>query len=141
MAPKLAAHQDAIFLNGKLFARSRRSTTSASQLELDPESLRLVEYDYQQFVRAGARLSGRRQGRRSRRFNEEDATLEAQFINQLLAATKAGALVTVERGRPRRACRTTNSRRRRWPPRGAGSTASGLIPLQNTTQQPDAGRR
>jgi peptidyl-dipeptidase Dcp len=51
-APRLAAQQDAIYLNSKLFARVKAVYDQRASLHLDPESLRLVEYDYQQFVKA-----------------------------------------------------------------------------------------
>jgi peptidyl-dipeptidase Dcp len=56
-APKLAAHQDAIYLNAKLFARVSAIYKLREALKLDPESLRLVEVTYENFVRAGANLS------------------------------------------------------------------------------------
>src|SRR5450755_4549267 len=55
-APKLAAHQDAIHLNTKLFQRVDAVYKQRASLKLDPESLRLVEYTYDQFVHAGANL-------------------------------------------------------------------------------------
>src|SRR6185437_12100634 len=52
-APRLSAVQDAIYLNTKLFARLKTIYEMRHSLGLDPESLRLIEYDYQQFVKAG----------------------------------------------------------------------------------------
>jgi len=52
-APRLAAHQDAIYLNSRLFARVKAVYEQRASLHLNPESLRLVEYDYQQFVKGG----------------------------------------------------------------------------------------
>ena len=43
MAPKLAAHRDQIFLNGRLFERIKAVYDQRNDLDLDPESLRLVE--------------------------------------------------------------------------------------------------
>jgi len=45
-APKLAAHQDAIFLDPKLFQRVATIYQERPTLKLDPELLRLVEYSY-----------------------------------------------------------------------------------------------
>src|SRR5436853_4570748 len=56
-APKLAAHQDAIFLNPKLFARVKAIYNSREAARLDPESRQLLKIYYMQFVHAGARLS------------------------------------------------------------------------------------
>src|SRR2546423_2128278 len=57
MAPKLAAHQDAIHLNGPLFKRVQTLYDNRDKLGLDPESSWLVERYYKDFVRAGAKLS------------------------------------------------------------------------------------
>src|SRR4029077_18079130 len=67
MAPKLAAHEDAIHLNSELFARVQTiynnrdkfaaANPSGGGLGLDPESNWLVERYYKDFVRAGAKLS------------------------------------------------------------------------------------
>ena len=91
IAPQLAAHDDTIHLNGKLFARIEAVHAGRDRLALDAESLRLVEFQHQQFVLAGARLSAPDKGR-LKALNEEDASLSARFITQLLAASKDGAL-------------------------------------------------
>ena len=57
MAPKRSAHDDRILLNSKLFARVKAINDQRDILELNPESLRLVERYYADFVRAGAQLS------------------------------------------------------------------------------------
>ncbi len=57
ISPKLAAHEDAIYLNPKLWGRVRSIYDRRDSLGLDPESKRLVESYYRDFVRAGARLS------------------------------------------------------------------------------------
>ena len=54
----MAAHQDAIFLNSKLFRRVETIYNQRESLKLDPEkSSRLVNYYHQAFVHAGAKLS------------------------------------------------------------------------------------
>ena len=98
IAPKLAAHQDAIHLNPKLFARIEAVYQQRHALKLDPEALRLVEYDHQEFVHAGARLSDADKTQ-LKKLNEEESTLSAQFSNKLLAATNAGALVVDDKAR------------------------------------------
>jgi peptidyl-dipeptidase Dcp len=55
-APKLAAQQDAIFLNARLFARVQAVYKSREKKNLDPESRRLLDIYYKQFVHAGANL-------------------------------------------------------------------------------------
>src|SRR5580700_3526853 len=53
LAPKLAAHADAIYLNPKLFARVKAIYNHRASLHLDAESQRLVEIVYDRFVHAG----------------------------------------------------------------------------------------
>src|SRR6266540_5513411 len=53
-SPKLAAHQDAIFLNPKLFTRVKAIYDQRNSLNLDAESTYLVQRYYRNFIRAGA---------------------------------------------------------------------------------------
>ena len=62
-APKLAAHEDAIYLDSQLYRRVEAIYQERAALKLDPESLRLVEYYHREFVHAGANLSERGQDR------------------------------------------------------------------------------
>lgn len=134
-APKLAAHQDAIYLNTKLFQRVKTIYDEHTKLNLDNESLRLVSYYYRQFVHAGANLSAEEKTK-LKKLNEEEATLTAKFNNMLLAGTKAGALIVSD---------TTELAGLSAAELDAASQAAAtrglsgkwLIPLQNTTQQPD----
>ena len=57
LAPKIAAHEDAIHLNKKLFERVAAIHERRDTLKLDAESLRLVEVTYDDFVHAGANLA------------------------------------------------------------------------------------
>lgn len=91
-APKLAAHADAIHLNDKLFQRIQTVYDQRDSLKLDPESQRLIEVVYRNFVLAGAKLSEADKAK-LKDYNKEESTLEAQFNNKLLAASKDGALV------------------------------------------------
>ena len=100
-APRLAATQDAINLNPKLFARLKTVYEKRASLDLDPESLRLVEWDYQQFVKAGANLSEADKDK-LKKINEEDSTLENAFMNQAAGGRQSRRLL--DHG-PRRACR------------------------------------
>src|SRR5262252_258738 len=133
-APKLAAHKDAIFLDSKLFHRVETIYKQRESLRLDPESLRLVEYYYKEFVHAGANLSDADKAE-LKKLNEEESTLSAAFSTKLLAATKAGAFVTTDKNA---LAGLSDSRLK-----GAAQAAQDrkvdgyVIPLQNTTQQPD----
>jgi peptidyl-dipeptidase Dcp len=134
MAPKLAAHQDAIYLNDKLFKRVDALFQKRNELNLDPESLRLVEYYHQQFEIAGANLSEENKTK-LKKLNEEDASLSTKFTNQLLAAAKKGALVSANEAELAGLSKADldaaaqaakeNNMAGKW-----------MFPLQNTTQQP-----
>src|SRR6185312_1791695 len=56
-APRLAAHQDAIYLNPKLFARVKAIYDARAGLAGRPEARQLVEVYYEEFIHAGAQLS------------------------------------------------------------------------------------
>ena len=116
MAPKLAALQDAIFLNPKLFERVEAIYETRATLKLDPESLRLVEFYRQQFVHAGAKLSDADKAT-LKQLNERDAALSAKFVNQLLAGDEGGR---AGRGRQGRAGRVRAGRARRGGAGGEG---------------------
>jgi peptidyl-dipeptidase Dcp len=92
MAPKLAAHRDAIYLDPLLFARVKTLYEGRAGLGLDPESLRLLERYRTQFIRAGAALSEPDKAK-LRKMNEELSTLTTQFQQNLLKATGEAAVV------------------------------------------------
>ncbi|WP_130617361.1 peptidyl-dipeptidase Dcp [Dyella amyloliquefaciens] len=133
-APKFAEHQDAIVMNDKLFKRIQTIYDQRDSLKLDPESKRLVEVTYSNFVRGGAKLSDADKAK-MKDLNKEESTLSTQFTNKLLAATKAGALVVDDKakldglsdGDIAAAVEAAKARKLdgKW-----------VIPLQNTTQQP-----
>jgi len=91
-APKLASHQDTIYLNPKLFARVRSIYDARNTLGLDRESKYLVERYYKNFVRAGALLNDADKVT-LRSINQEEAKLTTQFRDHVLADTNAGALI------------------------------------------------
>ncbi|RYY30179.1 MAG: peptidyl-dipeptidase Dcp [Sphingobacteriaceae bacterium] len=134
-APKLSANNDATYLNTKLFKRVETVYQKRNNLKLDAESKRLLEYEYENFVLAGARLSETDKAK-LRTLNQEEASLRAKFSNQLLAGTKAAALVVDSReelaglSESAIAAAAQNAKT-------AGLTGKWLISLQNTTQQPD----
>jgi peptidyl-dipeptidase Dcp len=86
VAPKLAAHRDAILLDRRLYERVRSLYEQRDDLELDPESRWLLERYYTDFVRAGAQLSEADQ-QRLRELNQELSSLTTLFGNKLLADT------------------------------------------------------
>ncbi len=96
LAPKLAAHNDAIFLNPKLFARVSAIYNLRDAPGVDPESRRLIEVTYDQFIHSGANLSDADKAK-LRKLNEEISTLSDAFSSKLLAATKDAAFHTNSR--------------------------------------------
>jgi peptidyl-dipeptidase Dcp len=92
VAPQLTAHADAITLDPALFARLDALHAARHDLDLDPESLRLLERRHRDAVRAGARLDPAEQ-ERLRALNAELSTLAAEFGARLLADTNDSALV------------------------------------------------
>ena len=86
-APRLAAHNDAIYLDSHLFARVAAIYQQRDPLKLDPESQRLLEITYKKFVHAGANLSDSDKAK-LKKLNEEESTLSNAFKNKLLAATR-----------------------------------------------------
>ncbi len=91
-APKLAAHRDAIYLNPKLFARVTTIYDQRASLMLDPESNRLVERYYRDFVRSGAQLP-EADKTTLRALNKEASQLTTDFRKRVLAATNDAAIV------------------------------------------------
>ncbi len=133
-APKLAAHQDAIYLNAKLFSRVAAVYKQRESLKLDAESLRLLEVTYDAFVRSGANLSEANQTD-LKKLNEEIATLSNDFSTRLLAATKDGAYLTADKSA---LAGLSDSRIAAAVQAAQNRKQEGyVLPLQNTTQQPD----
>ncbi len=99
IAPKLAAHQDEINLDPKLFARIETIYEARDKLT-DPEQKRLAERYKDEFVRAGAQLSEREDGKPAlRKLNIEETTLSTKFHTQLVAAAAAAAVVVDDKAR------------------------------------------
>jgi peptidyl-dipeptidase Dcp len=92
MAPKLAAHEDAIMLDPVLFARFDAVYQQRASLKLDVEGLQLLERTYTLFVRAGAKLPPADKTK-LRELNEQIASLTTKFQQNVLKATKDSAVV------------------------------------------------
>ena len=134
IAPKLAAHFDAIHLNASLFARVKTIYDTRTTLGLDSVQQFLAARYYKDFVRAGALLSGADQTK-LRALNEEESKLSTDFQNRLLQATKAGGLVISNKSElagltdAEIAAAAAAAKDRKL-------DAKWVLPLQNTTQQP-----
>ncbi|WP_417471706.1 peptidyl-dipeptidase Dcp [Luteimonas mephitis] len=134
IAPKLAAHQDEINLDPKLFERVKAIYDQRDTLDLDPVQKRLVERDYDDLVRAGAQLSDADKAT-MRKLNVEESSLSTKFHTMLVAAAAKGAVVVDDKakldglseGDLAAAAQDAKARKLdgKW-----------LFALQNTTQQP-----
>jgi peptidyl-dipeptidase Dcp len=91
-APRFAAHDDAILLDEKLFARIEALYQRRHDLGLDAEAVRLIERRYSDFVRAGAKLSATGK-ERLKAINAELAALASQFNQNVLDEANASAVV------------------------------------------------
>jgi peptidyl-dipeptidase Dcp len=133
-APKLAAHLDAILLDGALFARVKTLHDSRDSLGLDPESKRLLERYYTDFVRAGANLAPG-QKETLKKLNAEIATLQTQFTQNVLDETNASGVYVADRaelaGLSDNAIAAAEAAAK-----AAGKDKGYLIALMNTSGQP-----
>lgn len=86
LAPRRAAHADAIYLDRRLYQRIDTLYQARDDLDLDPESRWLLERYHTDFTRAGAQLSDPDQ-ERLRELNQELSRLTTAFKNKLLADT------------------------------------------------------
>jgi peptidyl-dipeptidase Dcp len=133
-APKLAAHQDAIYLNPRLFARVKALYDQRNTSGLDAESKYLVERYYRNFVRSGAQLSESDKATLTA-LNQEESKLQTQFHDKVLADTNASAIIVdnvadlagLSEGDIAAAAERAKDRH---------LTGKWVLTLQNTTQQP-----
>lgn len=129
MAPKFAAQNDEIYLNEKLFQRFKTLHQKKESLNLDPESLKLLEEYYEDFEIAGANLSAEDKTK-LKEYNSRLATLTTKFGKTLLDANNAGAVTFSNKeelaGVDEDYLKSIENKD------GKGWT----IPLLNTTQQP-----
>jgi peptidyl-dipeptidase Dcp len=132
VSPKLAAHHDAIYLDPKLWTRIKAVYEQRDRL--DPEAKYLVERYHRDFVRAGAELSDADKAH-LRALNEEESSLGTDFTQRLLAATKAGALVT-DRASDLEGLTSTDLGALVEAAKARQLEGKWVIALQNTTQQP-----
>ena len=131
MAPKLAAHQDAIFLNPELFARVKRLYFMRDQLKLSTEQQQLLEVYYDRFVHSGANLNNRDK-KKLQEINKQLASLQTEFRLKLIAAANAGELILHDKKQltglsDEDIAAITHIKDKR---------TQYVISLQNTTQQP-----
>jgi peptidyl-dipeptidase Dcp len=132
-APLFAAHNDFIYLNGKLFQRFKTLHDNQAGLNLNPEQAKLLDVYYKQFVHSGAELSPAKQAQ-LKVMNKRLSTLQTQFTQKLLAAAKAGALHVTD---PAALAGLSQEQIAAAQEAAKDRKVAGyVLPLQNTTQQP-----
>ncbi|WP_293370858.1 M3 family metallopeptidase [Nevskia sp.] len=134
VAPKLAAHRDAIFLDTALFARVQALHAKLDTLGLDPESAQLLKRSHAQFVRAGAGLNEAQKGQ-LRELNGRLSKLTTQFQQNLRQSTRDAAVV-VDRLADLDGYSETQIAAAAEAAKARGLDGKWLITLQNTTLQP-----
>jgi len=95
VAPLLARHNDAVYLNRPLYARVAELYRRRESLGLNAEQARVLERYHARFVRAGAGLD-EAQKRRLAAINERLASLGTRFGQNVLADERAFALILEE---------------------------------------------
>jgi peptidyl-dipeptidase Dcp len=134
MAPKLAAHSDAIRLNQELFGRIAVLYEKRETLGLDAESKRLLWRYYQDFVRGGAKL-GEDEKVRLRALNAELATLQTTFRQNVLKERDVLSVV-FDTAEELAGLSETGIAAAATAAKAAGKEGKFLIALTNTTGQP-----
>jgi len=95
MAPRLSAHWSAISMHPVLFARLDELYAKRESLELDAESLRLLERYHLDFVRAGAQLKPQERDRLAA-IGQRLAILGTQFSQNVLGDEEDWVLTLTE---------------------------------------------
>jgi peptidyl-dipeptidase Dcp len=133
LAPKLAAHSDAIRLNSKLYQRIKTLFDKRAKLHLDAESKYLLERYNTDFVRAGAQLSDADKAK-LKDYNAKLAALQTQFSQNVLKEANASALVVDSReelaGMSDKAIDAAAAEAKK-----RGLDGKFVVPVVNTTQQ------
>ena len=92
LAPLMAAHQDAVQLDGQLYWRIKTLHDRLADLALDPEQRYLVERHYREMTHAGAGLDDA-QKQQLTELNQRLSVLTTTFEKNLLADTNDLAVV------------------------------------------------
>jgi len=132
--PRLTAHHDAIYMDPKLFVRVKAVYDQRDKLHLNGEALQLVKVTYQEFIHSGAQLSDADKAK-LRAINTRESSLSTTFQHQLLAGTKAGALV-VDNVKQLGGLSAAEIAAAASDAKSRKLSGKWVLPLQNTTQQP-----
>ncbi|KAB2944205.1 MAG: M3 family metallopeptidase [Hyphomicrobium sp.] len=95
MAPKMAAHETAIMLNGKIFKRVEDLYARRDALDLTNEQRRVLELRYKWLIRAGAKLNAKEKARVAE-INQRLASLATQFSQNVLKDEQSWRMVLEE---------------------------------------------
>lgn len=133
-SPKLAALDDDMYLNDKLFARVKAVHDSAAGKALTGEDAMLLSTTYDDFVHEGALLSAAQKAQ-LKQMNQRIAALETEFSQKLTSGTAAAAVVFGSKaeleGMPEAeiaaAAKLASEK---------GMAGKYMVALENTTQQP-----
>ena len=134
LAPKLAAHRDAINLNPKLFARVKSVYDKRAKLGLSAEANYLVEKTYEGFIRSGAQLNDADK-EKLKALNKESSTLTNQFRDRVLNDTNASAIVVDDKAMLD-GLSDSDIAAAAQKAKDRGMEGKYILTLQNTTQQP-----
>ena len=135
MAPKLAAHQDAIFLNPKLFARVKALYDQRDSARPRSGAKYLLERYHRDF-RPRRRAAVEADKTTLRALNKEESKLTTAVRDKVLADTNARAVVVDDKAELDGLSDGDIGPRPPRPRRSASSTGKWVLALQNTTQQP-----
>jgi peptidyl-dipeptidase Dcp len=92
VAPILAAHNDNIYLNEKLFARVKTLWNKKESMNLNLEQAKILDNQYKAFVRSGANLSDADKAK-LRKINGELSLTSLKYGQNILAETNKYELV------------------------------------------------
>jgi len=128
------SHPDFIYMNSKLFQRVKYLHDRQASLNLNPEQAKLLDVYYNAFLHSGAQLSPAKQAE-LKAMNTRLSTLQTEFTQKLLAAAKDHALHVTDKA----ALAGLSDEELAAAEQAAKDrkVAGYVIPMQNTTQQPD----
>ncbi|HEY2325418.1 MAG TPA: M3 family metallopeptidase, partial [Thermoanaerobaculia bacterium] len=132
LAPKSAAHRDAIYLNPKLFARVKSLYDERSSFKGEEKTL--VERYYRDFVRAGALLSDADK-EKLKAINKEGSKLGTDFRKRVLGDTNESAIV-IDDVKELEGLPAADVAAAAAAAKSRGLEGKWVLTLQNTTQQP-----
>ncbi|WP_144095004.1 M3 family metallopeptidase [Croceicoccus sediminis] len=134
LSPRLAAHNDALYLDDAIFQRVEAVYNARDTFDLTAEDRVLLQRTYDDFVHAGARLSPDAKVQ-LREINTALSSLSTKFSQVLTEADRQQALVVADRAalaglsEAEIAAAAQAAQER-------GLNGKEIITLQNTTQQP-----